>query len=72
MITNLENQTMRTPALPPVARKAYSMREGCAMLGISVATGYRRAAEGKLKITKIGSRSVLSDEEITRIAREGA
>jgi len=71
MIPNLEDQTTKKPA-PPVARKAHPMRDGCAMLGISVATAYRLAAAGKLKITKIGGRSVLSDEEITRVAREGA
>lgn len=69
---NLTEYQINKKLALPVAPKAYSMRDGCKALNISVATGYRLAAAGKLKITKIGSRSVLSDEEITRIAREGA
>jgi hypothetical protein len=72
MRPNNEDQVKEKPAPPLVVREAYSMREGCAKLGISVASGYRRAAEGKLKIIKIGGRSLISANEIARIAANGA
>jgi len=54
---------------PPAA---YGIDESCRQLGgICRATLYKAAKKGKIKITKFGARSVITREEIRRVAQEG-
>jgi excisionase family DNA binding protein len=49
-----------------------SIREASTLLGVSTFTLRRLADKGLLKTINIGSRRLISGEEIERLAREGA
>jgi excisionase family DNA binding protein len=55
--------------LPPKARRVL---DACSALGISRATIYKLAAQGKIRLVKIGGRTVVPESEIDRLASEGA
>jgi excisionase family DNA binding protein len=56
-------------ALPPKARL---VPDACAALGgISRATLYKLATQGKIRFIKIGGRTLVPESEIDRLAREG-
>jgi hypothetical protein len=69
-VPELEAGPPKLKALKPIPqRKLYPLPEGRVLLGgISTATIYRLAAAGKLKLTKIGDRSFISDAEIERLS----
>jgi excisionase family DNA binding protein len=52
--------------------KARRVNDACSALGISRATLYKLAAQGKIRLVKIGGRTVVPESEIDRIASEGA
>ena len=54
--------------LKPKARRAL---EACAVLGISRATLYKLAAQGKIRLVKIAGRTLVPESEIDRLASEG-
>ena len=54
--------------LKPKARRAL---EACAVLGISWATLYKLAAQGKIRLVKIAGRTLVPESEIDRLASEG-
>jgi excisionase family DNA binding protein len=56
---------------PPPMRAAYRLAEGCKELGISRSTAYRLYAAGKIKLVKIGGRTLIPGAEIARLASEG-
>jgi excisionase family DNA binding protein len=56
-------------ALPPKARRVL---DACSALGISRAKLYKLAAQGKIRLVKIGGRTVVPEVEIDRLASEGA
>lgn len=71
---NIRKKETDKPAsgLPPV-RELYPLREARAKLGgVSTASIYRWAAQGKIRLTKIGERTFISASEIARIVTEGA
>jgi len=57
------------PRDPPKAR---CIPEACRLLGISRSTIYRLAAEGRIRLIRIGSRTLVPETELDRLASEGA
>jgi hypothetical protein len=56
-------------AKPIPQRDLYPLREASVKLGgISIATIYRMASDGKIKLSKIGDRSFVSASEIARLS----
>jgi excisionase family DNA binding protein len=53
-------------------RVAWRVNDACAALGISRSHLYVLARGGKLRIVKIGNRSVVPDEDVQRLASKGA
>lgn len=52
--------------------KARSVKEACETLGISRSTLYRLAAERRIRFIHIGSRTLVPEKELDRLASEGA
>jgi excisionase family DNA binding protein len=53
----------RQPVVIPLHdRAAWSVREFCALHGISPATLYRRAADGSIRLLKSGGRTLITKE----------
>jgi hypothetical protein len=50
---------------------AMPFRDWCRKVGISYSHAYAMAAAGKIKITKLGSRSVITRDENNRVLAEG-
>ena len=48
---------------------AWRINDACKRIGISRATIYKMAAGGRLRIVKIGGRSLVPDAEIERLAK---
>jgi len=46
--------------------------DACSALGISRATLYKLAAQGKIRLVKIAGRTVVPETEIDRLASGGA
>jgi excisionase family DNA binding protein len=51
--------------------KARRVNDACQALGISRATLYKLAAQGKIRFIKIGGRTLVPESEIDRLAAEG-
>ncbi|RBP18162.1 excisionase family DNA binding protein [Roseiarcus fermentans] len=68
------NATGRRPIDTPAAHppKARRVPEACKALGISKAMLYKLAARGKIRLVRIGGRTVVPESEIDRLASEGA
>jgi excisionase family DNA binding protein len=56
----------------PLAPKARRVLDACSALGISRATLYKLAAQGKIRLVKIAGRTVVPETEIDRLASGGA
>jgi excisionase family DNA binding protein len=64
--------TPRRSEHAPLRPRLYFLPAACAALGgVSRSHLYKLRKEGKIKFTKVGGRSALTDDEIDRIAREG-
>jgi len=61
------NATATLPAQP----RAHSFREGQRILGISRSTFYRLEATGKIRLLRIGRRTLVPDSEVERLLKEG-
>jgi excisionase family DNA binding protein len=59
------------PDLGAVPRRAFHMVEASKMLGVSASTIYRHANEGRIKLVKIGGRTLITAAEIDRLVSEG-
>ncbi|PWB92040.1 hypothetical protein C5688_03340 [Methylocystis sp. MitZ-2018] len=74
--TRLENTGLEACSTGPgeceSIRLAWRINDACKALGVSRSHVYDLAAAGKLRLVKIGGRTVIPDDEIRRIAREGA
>jgi len=53
-------------------RLAWRVNDACGALGISRSHFYDLAAAGKVRLVKIGGRTVIPDAEVQRLASEGA
>lgn len=51
---------------------AYRVREGCAALGISRAHLYALEKRKKIRLVRVGRRTLIPADEIDRLVREGA
>jgi excisionase family DNA binding protein len=52
-------------------RLAWPVKEGAHRLGIGRSTVYKLASEGKLRLIKVGGRTLVPDAEITRLVSGG-
>jgi excisionase family DNA binding protein len=55
----------------PSERRAHTLKEAASALRISTASIYRHAARGKIRLIKIGGRTLVSETEIARLSAEG-
>jgi excisionase family DNA binding protein len=75
VVVNGKVHTLRP--LPPTAGPAHepgapwSRESAAAHLGISVRTLTTLIATGRIRAIRIGSRRMVSDDEVRRVAREG-
>jgi excisionase family DNA binding protein len=60
-----------TTATLPAQPRAHSFREGQRILGISRSTFYRLEAAEKIKLLRIGRRTLIPASEIERLVNEG-
>jgi hypothetical protein len=55
-----------------IERDLYPLKEARQLLGgVSPASIYRWASQGRIKLTRLGGSTFISAEEIARLAREG-
>jgi excisionase family DNA binding protein len=62
----------KAAADPRDAPKARRIPEACRVLGISRSTVYRLAAQGRIRLVHVGSRTLVPETEVDRLASEGA
>lgn len=62
---------MNEQSKPQPAPLAYPFRPWCKMIGISASTGYALARRGRIRLIKIGKRTVVPAAESARILAEG-
>jgi excisionase family DNA binding protein len=55
----------------PAQPRAHSFREGQRILGISWSTFYRLEAAEKIKLLRIGRRTLIPADEIERLLKDG-
>jgi excisionase family DNA binding protein len=55
----------------PAQPRAHSFRDGQRILGISRSTFYRLEAAEKIKLLRIGRRTLIPSAEIERLLKEG-
>jgi excisionase family DNA binding protein len=65
-----QGQPSQGPA--PKVKLAYSVREFCRETSIGKTMLYELVKAGKIKITKVGTRSIITGPEATRFLKEGA
>jgi excisionase family DNA binding protein len=53
-------------------RRAFRVDEAASLLGVSRATLYKLAADGRIRLVKIGGRTLVPASEIERVAEAGA
>jgi excisionase family DNA binding protein len=53
-------------------RRAFPVTEAATLLGVSRATVYKLAADGRIRLVKIGGRTLIPASEIERVAEAGA
>jgi len=53
-------------------RLAWPVKEGAHRLGIGRSTVYKLASQGKLRLIKVGGRTLLPDAEISRLVNGGS
>lgn len=53
------------------APRAYRVKDACSVLGIGRSSLYKLASAGKLRLVRIGGRTVVPGAEIERLAKEG-
>lgn len=61
---NCNTATMEAP-------RAYRVPDACRALGVGRSTLYKLASAGKLRLVRIGGRTVVPGAEIERLAKEG-
>lgn len=50
---------------------ALRVKDFCARIGISASTFWKRVSEEKIRVIRIGGRTLVPAEEVARILREG-
>lgn len=58
----------RTNEIEPLA---YPFRHWCRMVGISPSNAYEKVRQGKIRVVKLGKRTLVPRTESDRILREG-
>lgn len=51
--------------------RAYRVPDACRALGVGRSTLYKLASAGKLRLVRIGGRTVVPGNEVSRLATEG-
>jgi len=54
------------------APRAYRVPDACRALGVGRSTLYKLASAGKLRLVRIGGRTVVPGNEVSRLATEGS
>jgi excisionase family DNA binding protein len=57
---------------PHIERLAWPIAEGARRIGVGRTSIYKLAAEGKLRLVRIGGRTLLPEEEIIRLIASGS
>jgi predicted site-specific integrase-resolvase len=55
----------------PQTQLATPFQEWCRSVGISPASGYKYAKQGKINLTRIGGRTLITSEESARVLADG-
>ena len=63
---------MNNTAALPAQRRAYTFRDAESVLGISRSSFYRLEGAGKIRLVRIGRRTLIPADEIERLVKEGA
>jgi excisionase family DNA binding protein len=64
---------MRTSeTIRPDEKKAYRVKEFCHLYGVSHAHAYKLAKTGRLRMVKVGGRTLIRREDAEALLREGA
>lgn len=61
----------QAPILGHVRPLAWNMRDAPRVCGISKSKLYQLAADGKLRLTRVGGRTLVPDSELQRLIQEG-
>jgi excisionase family DNA binding protein len=59
------------PTGPPIAPLAYRIPDAVRVSGVSKSKLYALAAEGKLRLSRVGGRTLISHAELQRLIDEG-
>ena len=59
-------------AAPIASKKSFSFREASSISGLSESTLRRQARAGNIRVTKVGSRSIIAEEELHRFLHQGS
>lgn len=62
---------MNTNAATISSPRAYRVPDACRALGVGRSTLYKLASAGKLRLVRIGGRTVVPGNEVERLATEG-
>jgi excisionase family DNA binding protein len=57
---------------PRAVPKARRLPEACRILGVSRSTMYRLAAQGQIRLVRIGGRTLVPESELDRLVAGGA
>lgn len=69
---NSPNMAQVQDAAPLDHHRAYKIPEACKRLQISKSSLWKYAALGKIKLVRIGGRTLLAGDELKRLLTEGA
>ena len=67
-----KTKSLRRDIAPDDQHRAYQIPEACERLRISASSVWKYAALGKIKLVRIGGRTLLAGDELKRLLTEGA
>ena len=72
MATDEDQYTHTLAALTAGGRHALSIKDGAKALDIGVATIWKFISQGKIRVVRLGKRTIIPVEEIARLLTQGA
>jgi excisionase family DNA binding protein len=63
---------LKSNCIGPDERRAYRVKEFCHLYGVSHAHVYKLARTGRLRMVKVGGRTLIRREDAEALLREGA
>ena len=67
-----ERERARRQSQSAADRAAWSIKDGAHRIGVGRSTIYKLASEGKIRLIKVGGRTLIPDAEIIRLINGGA